>query len=91
MTLEHSHVAKSVIRVLYLAGILSGDQFTRSLECLDAAIKFNDMGGPPQVNKLTLSALEIERLIESSRVGLKVMPRTLVDLTIAALNAKGSV
>ena len=44
MTNEHTRIAKSVTRMLYTAGILSGDQYKRSLECLEAAIKYTEMG-----------------------------------------------
>lgn len=41
---EVHRIAKAVVRMLYVAGVLNGDQFIRAMACVEAATKFIDMG-----------------------------------------------
>ena len=48
MTSDEIHrVAKVVVRMLYVAGVLNGDQFIRAMACVEAATTYIHMGHIP--------------------------------------------
>ena len=44
---EVHRIAKVVVRMLYVGGVINGDQFVKALACVEAATKFIDMGATP--------------------------------------------
>lgn len=44
---ELERVAKAVVRMLYIAGVINGDQFVRALDHVEAAVKYIAMGEQP--------------------------------------------
>ena len=44
---EIERIAKVVVRMLYVGGVINGDQFVRALACVEAAVKYIEMGAIP--------------------------------------------
>lgn len=44
---EIERIAKVVVRMLYVGGVINGDQFIKSLACVEAAVKYISMGAIP--------------------------------------------
>lgn len=44
---EIERIAKVVVRMLYVGGVINGDQFVKSLACVEAAVKYISMGAIP--------------------------------------------
>ena len=44
---EIERIAKVVVRMLFVGGVINGDQFVKSLACVEAAVKYMEMGAIP--------------------------------------------